>query len=168
METREIRAGDLDAERYIASKVEEIRKAFPLVKGYLREASLRILETQGLVEGTPGDHTTPCVGNRECVYVYFDEGVARCSFERAFLEGAIRWRKPISCHLFPIRVRRFGGDFVRYEEIAECAPGRSRGARERVRLCDFLQEPLIRRFGRRWYESFLLECHEGEAAQERP
>jgi hypothetical protein len=140
------------------SEVQEIQEAFPAVRGYLSETSLLTLEAKGLVEGGPGDHTTPCVGNRECVYVYFDGGVARCSFERAFLEGTTRWRKPVSCHLFPIRVRRFGGDFVSYEEIKECAPARAKGEMEKVWLRDFLEEPLVRRFGRGWYESFLGEC----------
>jgi hypothetical protein len=138
-------------------EVGEIRRAFPVVRGYLPDESLRVIDDRGLVEGIPGDYTTPCVGNRECVYVYLDGDVAKCSFERAYLEGKISWRKPISCHLFPIRVRRFGEDFVRYEQIDECAPGRARGENERIRLRHFLKVPLVRRFGEPWYESFLGE-----------
>lgn len=139
-------------------EVEEIRQAFPLVKDYLPDSSLEVIERRDLVEGSPGDYSTPCVAHRECVYVYFEEGIARCSFQRAFLEGKIGWRKPLSCHLFPIRVQPLGQDFVRYEEIEECRAGRSRGQREQIKLRDFLQEPLVRKYGQRWYETFLDEC----------
>jgi hypothetical protein len=139
-------------------EVEEIRKAFPVVKESLPVVSLEVIKRTGLVEGSPGDHSTPCVNQRECVYVYFEEGIARCIFERAFLEGSIKWRKPLSCHLFPIRVRPFGQDFLRYEQIEECHAGRTRGQREQIKLRDFLEEPLVRKYGRSWYETFVDEC----------
>lgn len=139
-------------------ETREIKKLLPIVRQYLPERSLRIIDEKGHVEGTPGNHATPCVDDRECVYVYFDDGIARCSFERAFLEGLSSWRKPLSCHLFPIRVRNFGQDFVTYHEIDECAAGRLRGTNEQVKLRDFLEEPLVRKYGRRWYDSFLEEC----------
>jgi hypothetical protein len=146
----------------------EVRLAFPAVKGYLSERSLRVIAERGLFEGERGDATTPCIGDRECVYVYFDAEIAKCSFERAYLEGKIPWRKPISCHLFPIRVRRFGQDFVGYEQIDECAPGRVRGKSERVRLRNFLEVPLVRRFGESWYQSFLGECRERDGGEKPP
>ncbi len=139
-------------------EVEEISKAFPAVRAFLAPRSLEVINAVGLVEGRPGDYATPCVESRECVYVYFEDGVARCSFDRAYREGKSRWQKPISCHLFPIRVRRFGQDFLRYEQIDECAAGRSRGVREDVPLFDFLKEPLTRKFGTAWYRTFAAEC----------
>jgi hypothetical protein len=138
--------------------VEEIRAAFPAVMGFLPAKSLQVIRSVGQVEGVPGDLATPCVENRECAYAYFENGIARCSFERAFLDGSTGWRKPLSCHLFPIRVRRFGQEFLHYEEIDECASGRTRGAAENIPLAEFLREPLTRRFGKTWYESFAAEC----------
>jgi len=136
----------------------EIESAFPFVKQYLSEQSIRVIEATGLYEGTPGDYVTPCIEQRECVYVYFEDGIARCSFERAYEQGLIQWRKPISCHLFPIRIREFGQDFIRYEEIDECAPARARGKTERVSVFEFLQQPLVRKYGEEWYNTFKRHC----------
>lgn len=148
-------------------EVEEIRRAFPAVRAFLPPRNLEAIREAGQVEGRPGDYATPCVESRECVYVYFDGDIARCSFERAFLAGETLWRKPISCHLFPVRVRRFGEDYLRYEQIDECAAGRRRGASEGVPLSDFLKEPLVRKFGAAWYQTFAAECRARDARPAR-
>jgi len=137
------------------AEVEEIRRALPHIRAYLPERSLRTIRSTGMVEGQPGDYATVCVNERECAFAYFEDGIARCAFERAYNEGKIRWRKPLSCHLFPIRIRRFGREFMRYEEIDECRGGRERGARDQIRLYDFLRTPLARKYGDHWFQSFL-------------
>lgn len=139
-------------------EVREIEHAFPVIKPHLGEQTLRVIESAGLYEGTPGDYVTPCIDRRECVYVYFEDGIARCSFERAYEQGLISWRKPISCHLFPIRIREFGQDFIRYEEIDECAPARSKGMSEQVPVNEFLRQPLLRKYGDEWYQKFKAYC----------
>jgi hypothetical protein len=139
-------------------EVLEIAKAFPVVRQFLGEKSLRAIASQGLTEGSPGDFATPCVDGQECVFVYFEDGIARCSFERAYERGLTDWRKPLSCHLFPIRIRHIGKDFVRYEMIDECAPARRKGETEGVPLRDFLREPLVRRYGETWYRKFIEHC----------
>ena len=139
-------------------EVLEIAKAFPAARQFLSERSIRAAEAGGYAEGSPGDFATPCLDDRACVFVYTDDGIARCSFERAYEQGLTDWRKPISCHLFPIRIRHFGTDLLRYEEIDECASGRAEGALREVKLHDFLRTPLIRRFGQEWYQRFVRYC----------
>ena len=139
-------------------EVLEIEKAYPAVKQYLSRKSIQIIESSGLYDGSPGDFATACVDHQECVFTFFENGVARCSFERAYDEGKTDWRKPLSCHLFPIRIRKLGKDFVRYEQIDECRGGRERGKSEEVMLYDFLREPLIRKYGEQWYYKFLNYC----------
>jgi hypothetical protein len=139
-------------------EVREIEKAYPIVKQYLSEKSTQTIETSGLVDGGPGDYATACVDEKECVFVFFDDGIAKCSFERAWQEGKISWRKPISCHLFPIRFHTMEGEYLRYVQIEECAGGRERGAVEKVKLVEFLREPLIRRYGEDWYKQLLAAC----------
>ncbi|MBM2839764.1 MAG: hypothetical protein HW412_292, partial [Bacteroidetes bacterium] len=68
------------------------------------------------------------------------------------------WRKPLSCHLFPLRIRTSGKDYIRYEQIGECQAGRENGAKRQVKLYEFLKEPLIRKYGQTWYKSFLNYC----------
>jgi len=139
-------------------EVLEIEKAYPIVKQYLGERSMRAIEASGLYDGSPGDFATTCIDQRDCVFVYYEHGIARCSFETAFERGEIDWRKPISCHLFPVRIRRFGKDVIRYEEIDECRPGRERGMAQEVPLHDFLREPLVHKYGETWYNKFLDQC----------
>jgi hypothetical protein len=136
-------------------EILEIEKAFPAARRWLPPEHLERIGQTGLWEGRPGDYVTPCLNDRACVFVTMDAGIAGCSFERAYLEGLTDWRKPLSCHLFPIRVRRFGTDYIRYEQIEECAAGRLRGEQEGVALTGFLKEPLIRLYGGAWYRRLL-------------
>jgi hypothetical protein len=138
----------------------EIAKAFPSAKQFLNASSLRSIESQGLTEGHPGDLATPCIEGRECVFVYFEDGVAKCSFERAFESGLTDWRKPLSCHLFPLRIAHFGKDFIRYEEIDECASGREQGVAKEISLHGFLEEALTRKYGHTWFEKLSQLCND--------
>jgi hypothetical protein len=141
----------------------EIEKAYPIARQFLSDTSRRAIEAQGMFDGVPGDLATTCIDMRECVFVFFEDGIARCAFERAYEKGLTDWRKPLSCHLFPIRVRHFGRDFVRYEEIDECAPGRASGEERKVPLSNFLREPLTRKYGEKWYAQFIKRCTESSA-----
>lgn len=136
-------------------ELPELERAFGAAAAYIPPAGLEVIHRVGLWEGFPGDFVTPCVGRRECVYAWFDGPVARCALERAYLEGRTGWRKPLSCHLFPLRIARRGGDHVRYERIPECLGGRVRGVREHIPLLNFLREPLVRQYGESWYMDLL-------------
>jgi hypothetical protein len=144
-------------------EVAEIQKAYPAAKVYLSERSIHAIEQSGLIEGPPGNFATSCVDDRECVFVYFEERIARCALERAYLEGKSSWRKPMSCHLFPVRIRDgstngIHGEILRYEQIEECQAGRERGEHDQVALHEFLREPLIRKYGMKWYNELLEFC----------
>lgn len=139
-------------------EVLEIEKAYPIAKRYLGATSLNNIEQWGTHEGHSGNYATPCIQEKECVFAYFDEGIAYCSFERAYEEGLTDWRKPLSCHLFPIRIREFGRDHLRYEQIDECHGGRVLGETQQVSLYNFLKEPLTRKYGEEWYEKFVQYC----------
>lgn len=139
-------------------EVPLIAEAFPAAREYLSSRSLEVIVREGLVEGWAGSYATPCIDRRECVFVYFEEGIARCAFERAFREGKTRWQKPISCHLFPIRVRHIGQTVLRYEQIPECLPAREHGTAQNIALVEFLKDPLIRAFGDTWYAQLHDRC----------
>jgi len=139
-------------------EVEQIEHAFPIIKSSLPKEHLESIKQFGLYEGKSGSYTTMCFNNRACVFVLYEEGIARCAFEKAFGEGKLKWRKPISCHLFPIRVRSGVQDLLHYVRIAECDPAIDRGENENIFLSSFLREPLIRAYGLTWYEEFQLRC----------
>ena len=139
-------------------ELAQLERAFPIIKSSLPKEHLDSIAQFGLYEGMPGFHTTTCFNNRACVFVMYENRIARCAFEKAFGEGKTTWKKPISCHLFPIRVSRSGQERLRYERIAECGLAIVRGERDNIFLSDFLKEPLIRAFGLAWYEEFRLMC----------
>lgn len=139
-------------------EVAEIECALPAIRKHLPALHQNIIASSGWLEGSAGDYTTSCVGDRDCVFVFYEGGVAKCAFERAYIDGDSDWRKPISCHLFPVRIGRMDGEFLRYEEIEQCDPALERGRAERIPLYEFLKEPLVRKYGGSWYASFVGKC----------
>ena len=82
-----------------------------------------------------------------------------CAIEKAYREGRISWRKPISCYLYPARVKRFPGyDAVNYDRWKICKCAEVLGRREGIRLYQFLREPLIERYGQQWYDHLVASC----------
>ena len=136
-------------------ELAEVEQAFPIIRDRLKADSLAIIEREGLhVVDADGDHVTPIVDGKECVYATFDEdGTAKCAFEQAHLEGEIAWRKPISCHLYPIRVTPLK-DLValNYHQWPICDAAKSCGAGLNLSVLQFSKAPLIRKFGEAWFE----------------
>ncbi len=125
------------------------------VKSYMRTEGIAEIEKQGFfVLDGDGDKTTPLVKNKECAFVVFDENnIAKCSIEQAYNDGKINFKKPISCHLFPIRIKEYRDfDAVNYEAINICKPACFCGESLRVPVYRFLKEPLIRLYGEEWYD----------------
>ena len=132
-------------------EVETISKILEIVKEYLPEKHKQIIDSEGFYEKKENKLMTTSVENRACVFVNFENGIAKCGIEKAFLDGKTDFRKPISCHLFPIRNEDFGGDILRYEKFEECSPALNKGEKENINLVDFLEESLIRKFGKNWF-----------------
>ena len=122
---------------------------------FMLEESKQEAEKQGYsVVDRDGDLVTPLLKGRECIYTYIDEqGVTKCAIERAYFEGFIPFRKPISCHLYPIRITEYDDfDAVNYQQIDICKSGRTCGRAAKLPLYQFLKEPLIRKYGEEWYK----------------
>lgn len=134
------------------AKIIETDYAF--FEGYLPGKHKKEIAKQGFsIIDSDGDLVTPLVDNRQCAYSFYDEkGILKCSIEKAYFEGKTTFRKPVSCHLFPIRIteyKRF--DAVNYQELDICSPGRACGKSQKLPLYKFLKEPLIRKYGEEWY-----------------
>ena len=121
----------------------EIERAYPEAMKYLTRRHRDVIAGFGMFEGNPGSYTTACVGGRECVFVFFEQGVARCALETAFHRGETTFRKPISCQLFPLRIANDRGVTMGYEQISECRAGRIRGRREDIPLHAFLKDAIV-------------------------
>jgi hypothetical protein len=138
----------------LESEIAELERVFPIVKKYLSEKSLAAIEKSGLWQREPnGSYTIPAIRGRDCIFVMYDNddsGIAYCAIERAFRNDEIEgFPKPISCHLFPIRIYPTGENTfeIVYETIPECKGGRARGKREKIPLLEFLESPLVRSIG---------------------
>ncbi len=131
-----------------------IEENYPSIEKYLPDNHKKEINKQGFsVIDNDGDLVTPLVNNRQCAYSFYDDkGILKCGIEKAFLEGKSSLRKPLSCHLFPIRIteyKRF--DAINYEQLKICKPGRNCGKSNQLPLYKFLKEPLIRKYGKEWY-----------------
>jgi len=127
------------------------------VKPYMRKEGIAEIENKGVAEyDADGDLTTPLVNNCECAFVTFENGITKCTIEKAYLDDKIEFKKPISCHLFPIRIKEYRDfDAVNYEEIKICKPAYECGSKLEVPVYAFLKEPLIRKYGEAWYKELL-------------
>jgi len=124
-----------------------------VVKKYLPETHRKEIEKNGFYNAINNKLMTRSVNNKACVFVLYEEGIAKCSLEKAYLNGETDFKKPISCHLFPIRVTNFGGDILRYEKFDQCSPAVKKGDEKNIKMVDFCEESLTRLYGEQWYSN---------------
>ena len=136
-------------------EIEILERIYDDVLPYMAPAGIEAIEAQDkYVLGEDGEFETPLVNQKECAYVFFDENeVAKCAIEAAYIDGKVDFKKPVSCHLYPVRVteyKRF--DAVNFHEWDICEAACRCGDKLEVQLFRFLKDPLTRKFGKEWYE----------------
>lgn len=135
------------------------------IKPYLTEEGIAAIEEQGaFVKGFDGEWETPLVGGSQCAYVIQSEnGITHCGIEAAHRDGVISWKKPLSCHLYPVRLKEYESfTAVNYHQWDICDDACSLGKELKVPVYKFLKEPLIRKFGKQWYNDLELIATEYE------
>ena len=141
------------------SELKEIDKYYPIVKPLLQKKGIKSIEEQGLyVKDDEGEWVTPLINeNEECAFTIFENGIAKCSFEKAYYDGQIPWKKPISCHLYPVRIKKLKNyDALNYDRWDVCAPACKLGKSLKVPVYQFLKESLTRKYGEEWYNELTL------------
>lgn len=133
-------------------EIEKINEILPVVKQYIPSRNIEEIENYGFWEEKFDQLMTRSIDNKDCVFVYYEGDVARCGIEKAYNEGKIDFRKPISCHLFPIRISDFGGDVLRFERYSECEPALKKGVETGLSVLDFCKDSLKRLYGNEWFE----------------
>lgn len=149
-------------------ELEILENEFPNFKHFMRAKGIREIQKQGLhVKDNEGDFVTPLVNDKECAYAVFTkEGVAECAIEKAYHAGKTEFLKPVSCHLYPVRVTKNTLNYsVNYQAWSICQAGRIKGDFKNIRLYEFLKTALIRKFGREWYEKLDFYAKEYEDKQ---
>jgi hypothetical protein len=140
------------------SELAILEEIYPIIKPYMTEKGIAVIEEFGThVKDFEGDYTTPCVDtNKECAYVIMENGITKCSIEKAYEDGKIAWKKPISCHLYPIRITNYPEfEVLHYDRWNICSPACSFGNELKVPVYQFLKEPLIRKYGAEWYQELV-------------
>lgn len=131
-----------------------LEEILPVLKSYLRKEGLQAIEAQGLyTTNEQGEHETTLVNGADCAYVIYDEkNVAMCGIEEAYNQGEIAFKKPISCHLYPVRIKQYS-EFaaVNYDKWEICDDACSLGQELGVPVYKFVKQALIRKFGKEWY-----------------
>ena len=118
------------------------------------------VEEQGVaVADSEGQLGTPLVNNRECAFAIVENGLTLCAIEKAWTAGKCDFQKPVSCHLYPVRIENYG-EFkaVNYHEWDICRCAVTKGRAEGVPLYKYLEVPLVRRFGKEWYDELCQQC----------
>ena len=146
--------GDLGAP-LAADELQVLAHNYEQIKPYLSEAGRQAIAEQGLyIKDWEDDFSTTTINDRECAYAIYDENqILKCGIEQAYLDGKIPWKKPISCHLYPIRITKYDGfEALNYDRWDICNAACSFGEQLGVPVYKFLREPLIRKYGEGWYQ----------------
>ena len=153
------------------AELAKLEKVLPVVWDDLSEKSKAVIERQGVsYVDVEGDLVTSIVGQGECVFSRFEEdGTCICAIEKAYREGRVGFYKPISCHLYPVRLEtlRNGTVALNVHRWKVCRCAFAKGQEENVPLYVFLKEPLIRRFGKEWYEKVEIAAEELKKMEDR-
>jgi len=136
-----------------------LQEAYPKIKPYMTSSGIAAVEHCGVYDtDSDEDKVTPLIGDSEdCAYAFTEKGVVYCAIEKAFMRGEIEFRKPVSCHLYPIRITKYSAfEAVNYHPWSICNEALILGEKKGTQLYVFLKDPLIRKYGAAWYEELCL------------
>ena len=145
------------------SEIACMEKALTAIWNDLSPEAKKVIEKQGIVyRDSEGEFVTSIVDGADCVFTCYDEnGYCKCALEKAFREGKTDFYKPVSCHLYPVRIKRYDGfRAVNYHRWSVCQAAVASGKKQGVKVYQFLKEPLIRKFGEEWYEMLSIAAKE--------
>jgi len=132
-------------------EVKTIKRNTEIAKKYLSPVNIYHIETDGVIEGKEGDFSLKSVNDEECIFSFYEEGIAKCSFQKAYFNNETDFQKPISCHLFPVRISGKKRNIIKYEEISECEDALTKGIIDDVTIFEFAKDALVREYGEQFY-----------------
>lgn len=148
-----------------AEEVGIIEDLMDDIKPYMRKEGLEVIEKHGVIEyDDDGNFVAPLVNNEECAFAYFENDIALCAIEKAWQNGKIHFQKPVSCHLYPIRISHFNNrDAVNYHHWEICDAARKLGRKNKIPLYRFTKDALMRKYGKEWYEKLVKSIEKNSA-----
>jgi hypothetical protein len=139
------------------AEIAQIEDHLEKIKPFMSESGIEVVESRGVFDyDTTGEYVTPLIRDKDCAFVCYEGSIARCAIEKAHEEGKIEFQKPISCHLYPVRISK-GKEFeaLNYHKWYICQPARTFGKKNGILLYKFLADALIRKYGHRWYDKLV-------------
>jgi hypothetical protein len=136
-------------------EINIIEEYLPEISEFLDENSLNEIKYNGFWEEKEKELMTRSIEDEDCVFVYYENDIAKCAIERAYNEIKIGFIKPISCHMFPIRVSDFGGDVLRYEKYADCKPALKKGEETDLSVLEFCEISIKRKYNSSFYNKLV-------------
>ncbi len=136
-------------------ELDIIEKNLDIIFDYIPEYSKALIKAEGFWDIEDDLIMTKSINNEDCVFVYYEGDVAKCGIEKAYFDNKIDFRKPISCHLFPIRVNNFGQDILKFERYTECRQALLNGIQTDISIAEFCKDALIRLYGKKWYDKLI-------------
>ncbi|HBX50044.1 MAG: hypothetical protein A2275_17725 [Bacteroidetes bacterium RIFOXYA12_FULL_35_11] len=127
---------------------------YPEIKKYLREEGIHAIESNGLFyTDSEFDQVTMLINGKECAFTIIEDGIYKCAIEKAFYNGDIDFQKPLSCHLYPIRIKKHSRfEAVNYNEWVLCKPALQNGEELNIPLYIAVKDALIRKYGQEWFD----------------
>lgn len=140
------------------SEKKTIKDELEEIRPYMKSDMVQFMDKNGFWEKDfDGDIVTKCPGGKACLFAIEKEGTWMCAIEKAWEDGKASMQKPVSCHLYPVRLNEVGGlTGVNYDRWEICSPACDLGKSLKVPVYKFVKDALIRKFGRKWYEKLEL------------
>ncbi len=134
-----------------------LKDIYPAIKPYLRYEGIITIENEGTyVIDKDKEYVTPIINGKECAYTVFENGVAKCGIELAFINRKTEFRKPLSCCLYPVRIKKHNTfDAVNYDRWKICEPARELGNNLNLPVYKFVEDALISKYGKEWFKKLI-------------
>jgi hypothetical protein len=148
----------------LTEEVELLPKIIKKIRPYLSKEGNESIELLGTYVIDDEDETvTPLINGKECAYIVFENNIARCGIEKAYFDGVIKFRKPVSCYLYPVRIKKYDQFIaVNYDQWEICAPARVKGEEIKLPVYKFCEEALKERFGEKWFKMLIKAANSFE------
>lgn len=151
-------------------EMDLLKNNFENIKPYLTTEGIETIEQKGFYQySNEFGWVTPTIESKICAYGFRDEkGIIKCGIEKAYSEGKTSWRKPISCHLYPIKLKKTSAhELLNYEPREKlCSPACALGEKLKVPVYQFLKEALVRKYGEAFYHALDVAARLHEASKE--
>ena len=144
------------------NEADILKEIWPEVKPFLTPEGIREIEEHGTsILDFEKELVTPLIEKKECAYTIMEGNIFLCGIEKSWMEGRIKFQKPLSCHLYPVRIKKFT-DFiaVNYDQQPVCAAARRKGQDDGIYVYEFLKAPLVRAVGEKMYKDLCVAANE--------